>query len=123
MPLWLGILLAGTVAVSIAWALTLRRSERRLIARLATRERRGHFLAEAPDVREILRHAFDAAVDVLPVSRFTLYRVGEDGRVEDVWTLEPRQGEGGPEPRHDAANPHLNTCIDSTLLLYPPSHH
>jgi diguanylate cyclase (GGDEF)-like protein len=117
MPLWLGILVAGTAAVSIAWALTLRRRERRLIARLATRERRGHFLAEAPDVRQILRHAFDAAVDVLPVSRFTLYRVGEDGRVEDVWTLEPRPGEGVPEPRRDDTNPHLNQWIDSARLL------
>jgi len=32
MPLWLGLLLAGTAAVSIAWALALRRGERRLIA-------------------------------------------------------------------------------------------
>src|ERR1700682_3817801 len=98
MPLWLGILLAGTAAVSIAWGLALRRGERRLIARLATRERRGHFLAEAPDVREILRHAFDAAVDVLPVSRFTLYLVGEGGRGEDVGGVEPGPGGGGHGP-------------------------
>jgi len=116
-PIWLGILLAATAAVAIASAVSLYDRERRLAARLAARERRSHFLAEAPDIRQILRHAFDAAVEIFPVSRFTLYRVGEDGRVEDVWYLDAQPGGAETEPRRDDANPHVNQWIDSTRLL------
>jgi len=117
MPLWLGLLLAGAAAVAIAWAMASRGRERSLLARLAARDRRSHFLAESPDIRQILRHAFDAAAEALRISRFTLYRVGEDGRVEDVWCLEPRVGEPQTEPRRDAENPHLNQWVDSGRLL------
>jgi diguanylate cyclase (GGDEF)-like protein len=117
LPLWLDLVLAAAAAGSVAYALVMRARARRLLARLVSRERGGHMLGESPDVRLILRHAFASACEILPVSRLTLYRVGEDGRVEDVWGIEPRPGEGDPEPRRDAESPHAGQPIDSTRLL------
>ena len=114
---WLDLALAAVAAGACAYALVLRRRERRLLARLASRERGGHFLGESPDVRQILRHAFAAAAEILPISRFTLYRVGEDGRVEEVWTMEPRPEEAEPELRRDAESPHLGQWVDSVRLM------
>ncbi len=114
---WIDVLLLAVTAGSAAYALAVRRRERRLIARLAARERGGHLLGESPDLRLILRHAFGAFGEILPLSRFTLYRVGEQGRVEDVWTVAaPAPGEE-PEPRQEAESGHVGQAIDSARLL------
>ena len=117
LPLWLGVPLAALIVALGAYALALRSRERRLLARLASRDRGGHFLGESPDVREILRHAFSSAGEILPVSRFTLYRVGEDGRVEDVWKMEPGDAGAEAEARREIENPHVGQWVDSARLL------
>ncbi len=117
LPLWLEVLLAFAAIAAGAYAVALRFRERRLLARLESREREGHFLSESPDMRQILRHAFAAASEVLPISRFDLYRVDAAGRVEEVWTLpRPEQGETA-EPILEAASPHLGERIDPARLL------
>jgi diguanylate cyclase (GGDEF)-like protein len=110
-------LLALTAILAGAHAAVLRSRERRLLARLESREREGHFLSESPDIRQILRHAFAAGSGILPISRFDLYRVDGAGRVEEVWTVpQPQKGEAA-EPILETASPHLGERIDSARLL------
>jgi len=117
LPVWVEGLLALAALIAGANAAVLRSRERRLLARLESREREGHFLSESPDIRQILRHAFAAASGILPISRFDLYRVDGAGRVEEVWTF-PHSQRGEPaEPILEAASPHLGERIDSARLL------
>lgn len=115
LPLWGEALLAFVAVASgvLAWRSRVR--ERTLTERLAARERGGHFLGESPEPGEILKHAYSAAVDILPVTRFDLYRIGPDGKVEEVWTL--ARGESGAlEPVLDPASPFLDQPIDTRRL-------
>ena len=112
LPLWGEALLVFVAAASgfLAWRSRVR--ERTLALRLAARERGGHFLGESPEAGEILKHAYGAALDILPVTRFDLYRIGPDGKVEEVWTL--ARGESGAlEPVLDPASPFLEQPIDA----------
>jgi diguanylate cyclase (GGDEF)-like protein len=117
LPLWAdGLLLTATAALG-AYVRALRRRERLLRARLESRDRGGHFLGESPDTRQIVRHAFDAAAEILPVARFDLYRIDSSGRVEEVWSFPGPEAERGAEPVVDLANPRLGQPIDSARLL------
>ena len=115
LPFWGEALLAFVAVASgfLAWRSRVR--ERSLGERLAARERGGHFLGESPEPVEILKHAYSAAVDILPVTRFDLYRIGPDGKIEEVWTL-ARDGKGGLEPTLDPASPFLEQPIDARRL-------
>lgn len=115
LPFWGEALLAFVAVASgfLAWRSRVR--ERSLGERLAARERGGHFLGESPEAGEILKHAYGAAVDILPVSRFDLYRIGPDGKVEEVWTL-ARNEKGALEPTLDPASPFLDQPIDARKL-------
>ncbi len=115
--IWIDIVFLVVAAGSVTYGLAAKARERRLILRLAARERGGHFLGESPDLRLILIHAFAAAREILPVSRFTLYRIGEDGRVEDVWTMDPASPNGEVEPRRETESEHVGKWIDSARLL------
>ncbi|MDQ2871337.1 MAG: GGDEF domain-containing protein, partial [Acidobacteriota bacterium] len=116
LPLWADILLALAAAGATASALSLRARERRTLGRLALRERRGHFLGESPDLRQILKHAFSAAAEVLPVTRFDLYRVGSDFRVEEVWSVSSPGPGSDPEPVLETNSSHLAERIDPARL-------
>lgn len=117
LPLWAdGLLLIATAALG-AYVRALRRRERLLRARLESRDRGGHFLGESPDTQQIVRHAFDAAAEILPVARFDLYRIDSSGRVEEVWSFPGPEAERGAEPVVDLANPRLGQPIDSARLL------
>lgn len=115
LPLWIEclVVLAGVAAGFRAWSLHGR--VRDLTARLQSREREGHFLAESPDPQQILQHAYRAAAEILPLTAFDLYRVDQSQRIHEVWIL------GGPvedrQPRRDPANAHLGALIDSKALL------
>src|SRR5215831_3423041 len=114
---WIEALLLAVTAASVAYALASARRERLLLARFAARERGGHLLGESPDLPMILRRAFAAFGEILPLSRFTLYRVGEAGRVEDVWTVSPPAPGEDPEPRQETTSHHVGQWIDSARLL------
>jgi len=116
LPLWAEVLLALLAAGALAAALAERARARRLIARLATRERRGHFLGESPDLPQILKHAYAAADEVLRVDAFDLYRVGPSGQIEEVWSVPPPAEGSEPEPVLDDASPHLGQTIDAARL-------
>lgn len=109
--------MALLAASATACALSLRARARRLLARLEARERESHFLAESPDTRETLKHAFSAVSGILPVIRFNLYRIDADGRVEEVWTVSRNEGGADPEPVLDPSSPHLRQRIDAARLL------
>ncbi|HYK41888.1 MAG TPA: GGDEF domain-containing protein [Thermoanaerobaculia bacterium] len=113
-PAEIGLALVA-LAAAVA-ALVLRARVKELVSRLAAREQRGHFLGESPDLRGILKHAFAATAEVLPVSRFDLYRVGGDGRIEEVWSVSRPSGAGEPEPVLEAASPHIGETIDAARL-------
>ena len=94
----------------LAWQA--RSREQALAARLAARERGGHFLGESPEPAEILKHAYTAAAAILPVTCFDLYRIDPEGKVDEVWTLSP--GEAGElEPALDPASPLLASPVDA----------
>ncbi len=116
LPLWAEILLALAAGGTAAAALSLRAREKRLLARLASRERRGHFLGESPDLRQILKHAFTAASEVLAVSGFDLYRIGAGGQIEEVWTVPAPEAGSDPEPFLDGDSAHLGETIDAERL-------
>jgi diguanylate cyclase (GGDEF)-like protein len=116
-PLWIDLLLLAVTAASAGYALAAARRERLLVARLTARERGGHLLGESPDLRLILRHAFVALGEILPLARLTLYRVAEAGRVEEVWTVSPPPAGEEPEPRQEAESGHVGQWIDSARLL------
>ena len=115
LPFWGEVLLVfvAVAAGFLAWRSRVR--ERNLGGRLAARERGGHFLGESPEPGEILRHAYSAALDILPVTRFDLYRIAPDGKVEEVWTL-ARNEKGTFEPTLDPASPFLDQPIDARRL-------
>jgi diguanylate cyclase (GGDEF)-like protein len=114
LPPWAEILLAAA-AVALAAAL-LRAQARlaRLYERVAARERETHLLAESPDPDTILHRAYEAAAQLLPISRFDLYTIDDTGRVEEAWTLAGE--EGHRFPRRDPASPHLGQPVDSPRL-------
>ncbi|MEP6802590.1 MAG: GGDEF domain-containing protein [Acidobacteriota bacterium] len=116
LPLWVDALLVLTAAVASASALSLRARLTRLRGRLNLRERRGHFIGESPDLRDILKHAFAATAEVLPVTRFDLYRVGSDRRIEEVWSVSSPGPGLEPEPVQEIASPHLDEAIDPARL-------
>lgn len=116
LPLWAEIVLALAAGGAAAAALSLRAREKRLLARLASREQRGHFLGESPDLRQILKHAYAAASEVLVVSGFDLYRVGANGRIEEVWTVARPDPVRDPEPVLVRDSPHLGETIDAERL-------
>jgi diguanylate cyclase (GGDEF)-like protein len=115
LPFWGEVLLVfvAVAAGFLAWSSRVR--EQSLGGRLAARERGGHFLGESPEPGEILRHAYSAALDILPVTRFDLYRIAPDGKVEEVWTL-ARNEKGSFEPTLDPASPFLDQPIDARRL-------
>lgn len=118
LPLWAEGLLAFVAFVAVASGILLWRARTRegvLAERLAARERGGHFLGESPEPAEILKHAFAAAQEIVPLTHFDLYRVGSDGRVEEVWSLQ--KGENGElAPLLDAASPFVGRKIDPRRL-------
>lgn len=115
LPLWGEALLVFVAVAAGVLAWRSRARQRTLAQRLAARERGGHFLGESPEPGEILKHAYSAAVDILPVTRFDLYRIGPDGKVEEVWTL--ARGESGAiEPVLDPASPFVDQPIDARRL-------
>ena len=84
-------------------------------ARLTARERGGHFLGESPEPAEILKHAYAAAREIVPLHRFDLYRVDSQGKVEEVWSL--GRGESGDlEPLPDTSHPRLGMTVDLQRL-------
>lgn len=117
LPLWAEGLLALAATAAGSYALALRARAHRLLTRLESREREGHLLGESPDTREILRRAFEAALQILPLSRFDLYRIDATGRVEEVWSVRLPDGTDRPEPLLDSSSPHLGERIDSGRLL------
>ena len=118
LPLWAEALLLAVAIVATVWAAALSRRERSLRRRLEAQERRGHFLVESPDTRQILRHAYEAASEILPLARFDLYRIDASGTVEEVWRVAPPSSPGGPpEPWTDPASPHLGLPVDPARLL------
>lgn len=119
LPLWAEAILVLLAAGAFAAAVSARARTRRLSARLATRERRGHFIGESPDLPQILKHAYAAAEEVLSVEAFDLYRVGPSGQIEEVWSV-ARGAEGtegaDAEPVLEVASPHLGQTIDASRL-------
>jgi diguanylate cyclase (GGDEF)-like protein len=97
----------------LAWQARLR--ERILTDRLAARERGGHFLGESPEPGEILKHAYAAAAEILPVTRFDLYRIDPDGQVEEAWTLAP-DASGKLAPTLDPGNPFVGNKVDAKRM-------
>ncbi|HEY7863856.1 MAG TPA: diguanylate cyclase, partial [Thermoanaerobaculia bacterium] len=116
LPVWAEILLAICAAIAALIAYRLVRRVRGLEERLRVRERGGHFLAESPERREIVRHAFTAATEILPIVRFDLYTLDGSGRVEEVWTL-PEGGRGEQPPARRTDHPGLGTRVDRQRLL------
>jgi diguanylate cyclase (GGDEF)-like protein len=117
LSLSLEILLLLLAGAAIAYAAALRTRVFRLEQRLAQREREGHLFGESPDAASIVGHAFTAVRRLLPVSRFELYRVGDSGAIDEVWTLAPDgAAEALPEPALDPASPYLGKPIDSQRL-------
>ena len=114
LPLWAEILLATAAVVLAVDALASRSRAARLSERLAARERETHLLAESPDPDTILQRAYEAAAQLLPISRFDLYTIDDSGRVEEVWTLSGK--EGRRFPRRDPSSPHRGQPIDSPRL-------
>ena len=118
LPLWTEALLVAAAIAAAAWAIALSRRVGALTRRLAARERGGHFLAESPDTREIVRHAWDAAAEILPLARFDLYRIDASGKVDEVWRVAaPAAAAGVAEPVADPESPHLGLSIDPVRLL------
>jgi diguanylate cyclase (GGDEF)-like protein len=115
LPLWGEALLAFVAITAGILAWRARSRERALSDRLAARERGGHFLGESPEPAEILKHAYAAACEILPVTCFDLYRIDPAGRVEEAWTLS-RSEAGGLEPVLDPANPFVGNTIDAKRL-------
>jgi diguanylate cyclase (GGDEF)-like protein len=114
LPLWAEIGLAAAAAALAADALRSRSRVAHLSGRLSARERETHLLAESPDPDTILQRAYEAASQLLPISRFDLYTIDDAGCVEEVWTL------AGPEegrfPRRDPSSPRRGQTIDSLRL-------
>jgi len=105
---------AAAVAAGVrAWRLGQR--VRALSARLEARDRESHLLGESPDPAQILRHAYRAASEILPVHTFDLYRVDAAHKIYEYWTL------SGPaddrRPVRDPTSPFLGEHVDSRAVL------
>ena len=116
LPVWAEVLLLALAFVASLRAWRLGARARTLTARLQARERESHFLSESPDPRQILRHAYLAASEILALSAFDLYRVDPSERITEVWTL---SGEAADErqPSRVEGHPFLGERIDSRALL------
>ena len=116
LPAWAEVVLGVTAVLLGLRAWRLNRRLQSLEARLQARERESHFLGESPDPRKILAHAFDAAAEILTISRFDLYRVDAAHVIREVWTLPP----GGPgidrRPVQDPEHPRLRDRVDSRAV-------
>ncbi len=117
LPPWAEALLLAIAAAAIVYARVLARRAAALRQQLDSRERGGHFLAESPNVREILRHAYGAAAEILRPARFDLYRIGSSGKIEEVWKVAPPPSGAAVEPELDASSPLLGRAIDPARLL------
>jgi len=115
LPIWGEVLLGFFALVAGVFAWQSRARERILSERLAARERGGHFLGESPEPAEILKHAYAAAREIVPVTHFDLYRIGPDGRVEEVWSLHPG-ADGVVEPTLDPSNRFVSRHVDARRL-------
>jgi len=115
LPLWVETLLAFVAIASAVLAWQARSRERLLASRLAARERGGHFLGESPEPGEILKHAYAAATEILPVTRFDLYRIDPDGQVEEAWTLAPDES-GKLAPALDPGNTWVGNKVDARRM-------
>ena len=115
LPLWGDVLLAFVAIVASVLAWQARSRERVLADRLAARERGGHFLGESPEPGEILKHAYAAASEIVPVTRFDLYRIDSDGRVEEACTLGPDEA-GTVAPSLEPGNPWVGNKVDARRM-------
>ena len=115
LPVWAEslLLLVALLAGVRAWRLHGR--VRGLTARLQSREREGHFLAESPDPQQILQHAYRAVSEILKLSAFDLYRIDQSQRIYEVWILSGTAEDR--RPRREPAHPYLGALIDSKALL------
>jgi diguanylate cyclase (GGDEF)-like protein len=111
LPFWAEIVLAASAVFLAIEAFRARARAARLSEQLAARERETHLLAESPDPDTILRRAYEAASERLPISRFDLYTIDDAGRVEEAWTLGGPQGDRAP--RRDSENPWRGLEVDS----------
>jgi diguanylate cyclase (GGDEF)-like protein len=116
LPVWAEILLVLSAVAAAAAAFRLAGRVRSLEELLRVRERGTHFLAESPERREIVRHAFAAAAEILPIVRFDLYTLDSAGRVEEVWTL-PDGKPSGLSPVRRTDHEALGTRVDRQRLL------
>jgi diguanylate cyclase (GGDEF)-like protein len=116
LPLWAEAVLFAVAAVATGWALSSRRGERALRERLEARERGGHFLGESPDTRQIVRHACEAAAEILPLARLDLYRIDAAGTIEEVWRVPFPAPDRRPEPAIDPGHPSLGLPVDAVRL-------
>jgi diguanylate cyclase (GGDEF)-like protein len=115
LPIGVELLLVVTLVALCIDSLRRRARERSLSRQLEIRERGVHFLGESPDPGVILRHAYEAAQQILPVTRFDLYRVEASGRVHEVWHLPPGDDTGGPV--RDEAHPDVGREVDPSGVL------
>jgi diguanylate cyclase (GGDEF)-like protein len=115
LPFWGEVLLAF-VAIASGFLLWRARARERILAeRLAARERGSHFLGESPEPAAILKHAYVAACEIVPVTRFDLYRIDPEGEVEEAWSLQP--GDNGElAPALDPNNPFAGKKVDARRL-------
>lgn len=115
LPLWGEVLLGFLALVAGVLAWQSRARERVLAERLAARERGGHFLGESPEPAAILKHAYAAAREIVPVTRFDLYRIDPDGCVEEAWSLHPGE-DGDVAPALDPNSPFAGKKVDARRL-------
>jgi diguanylate cyclase (GGDEF)-like protein len=115
LPVWAEALLALVAVTAAVLAGRFRTRARIFSERLEARERGGHFLGESPEPAEILKHAYAAAREIVPVTRFDLYRIDPDGGVEEAWTLQ-RADNGEIEPMLDPHSPFAGRKIDARRL-------
>ncbi len=115
-PVWAELLLVAAASSAAVRAWRLRQRVARLEARLQARERESHFLGESPEPRLILQHAFRAACEILPLSRFDLYRVDSSQRITEVWTLPPERHGVERRPESDPRHLRLGERVDSRAV-------
>jgi diguanylate cyclase (GGDEF)-like protein len=116
LPVWAEILLVliGAAAAARAWQQS--RRAHALSAQLQAREREGHFLGESPDAKLILRHAYEAASEILPLSGFDLYRVDASQKITEIWRLPPPSVQPRAPVRQET-DELVGKRIDSRALL------
>lgn len=115
LPVWGEALLVFVAIASGVLVWRSRARERVLTERLAARERGSHFLGESPEPAAILKHAFVAAREIVPVTRFDLYRIGPDGCFEEAWSLHPDDS-GDVAPTLDPNSPFVGKKVDARRL-------